>query len=175
MGRPFNKDGLTAKERHACEIRSEGMTQIDAYRLSHKDKSKDRGPLEDKAYRLFHKPAVITYLRELWDAKPLEEIITRQEWLGTILDDIQRCREAKNWNGLANLQRQAGQAIAALREGLVAVKDGADVDRELIAALAGEDPVKRKALTLLMGKHEVFETPHVVVDNTKPDEKKDKS
>lgn len=168
MGRPANKDGLTAKERHACELRAGGLTQVEAYRISHKAKEDSGRELHNKTYKLFRKPETKKYLRELWDAKPLEDILTRQEWLGMMLDLISLAVEKDKWGALPNLTRQAGQAVAALREGLVAVRDGGERDKELREALAGSDPQLKKALELIMGKHEVFGTPHVVVDNTKP-------
>ena len=82
-----------------------------------------------------------------------------------LLDDIQSAREAKNWPAVMNGKRMAGQAVTALRDSMVVVTDGAERDRELIAAIAGEDPKKRKALELLMGSDAVF-GPHLVADNT---------
>lgn len=163
--------GVNKKQVHACRLRADGYTQIDAYCLSHKvsagDKVENKGPIEDKAYKLFRKPKVKAYLRELLAAKTLEELLSRQEWILGLLDDIESAREAKNWPAVMNGQRMIGQAIAALREGLVAIKDGAERDREIIDALAGEDPKKRKALELLMGSDSVFPTPHLVSDTSK--------
>ena len=161
--------GINMKQMRACQLRSEGMTQIDAYCLSHKVKRGEGKVVENAAFRLFQKVEVREYLRQLWEAKPLEEIITRQDWIGTVLDDIQRCREAKNWNGVANLQRQVGLAIAALREGGGGVViDAPDRIREIIEAFAGEDSEQRKAIELITGKvgprGELFE-PTLVVDN----------
>ncbi len=168
MGRPANKDGLTANERRACELRSEGMTQVDAYCIAFKVKPEQRKSAIEAACRIFGKTAMKARLRQLWTDKPLETIITPQEWIAQTLDLLLEAREAKNWAAVANLNRQLGQAIAALREGFGGVGiDAAERDRELIEALAGEDPKKRKAIELLMGKHEVFDTPHLVSDNTK--------
>ena len=177
-----NKDDkprdVNKKQAHACALRADGYTQFDAYCLSHKvsadDKLENKGPIEDKAYKLFRKPKVKAYLRQLLAAKLLEDIISRQEWTLSLMDDIESAREAKNWPAVMNGQRMVGQAVAALREGLVAIKDPAERDREIIAALAGEDPEKRKALELLMGSGSVFGTPHVVVDNTKVQKQGDK-
>ena len=175
MGRPYNKDGLTANERRACELRSEGVTQIEAYLIAHKRKRGEGRTAENAAYLLFRKPQCTKYVDELWAAKPLEVIYTPQRWLGRTLDLLAKAEEAGNWPAVANLNRQAGQAVAALRESMTVVTDSAERDREIIAALAGEDPQKRKALELLMGSESVFETPHLVSDNTKTDEKKGNS
>ncbi len=168
MGRPANKDGLTAKERHACELRSEGLTQAEAYCISHKVKDTGGREVHDRAYRIFSKLASRTYLDELWTAKPLEVIYTPQRWLGRTLDLLAKAEEAKNWPAVANLNRQAGQAVTALRDSMTVVTDSAERDREIIAAIAGEDPEKRKALELLMGSDAVFEAPKLVVDNKSP-------
>ena len=174
MGRPHNKDGLTAKERLACEIRSEGETQVKAYCVSHKVKRDEGRVAENAAYKLFSKPESKKYLDELWAAKPLEVIYTPQRWLGRTLDLLAKAEEAKNWPAVANLNRQAGQAVTALRDSMTVVTDGAERDREIIEALAGEDPEKRKALELLMGSGSVFGTPHLVSDNTKAQKGGDK-
>lgn len=160
--RPANKHGLTAKERHACEIRSEGETQVKAYCISHKVKDHGDRTVHDRTYKIFSKPASKLYLDELWAAKPLEVIYTPQRWLGRTLDLLAKAEEAGNWPAVANLNRQAGQAVTALRDSMVVVSDGAERDRELIAAIAGDDPEKRKALELLMGSDSVFEPLHVV-------------
>ena len=168
MGRPANKDGLTAMERKACELRSEGVTQIEAYLISHKRKRGEGRTAENAAYKLFRKPKCREYLDKLWEGKPLEVIYTPQRWLGHTLDIQAKAEEAGNWPAAANLNRQAGQSVTALRDSMTVVQDGAERDRELIEAMAGKDPALQKALKLIMGSHEVFETPHVVVDNTKP-------
>ena len=165
--RPANIDGLTANERRACELRSEGVTQIEAYCISHKRKRGEGRGAENATYRLFSKPECTKYLDKLWAAKPLEDIYTPQRWLGRTLDLLAKAEEAGNWPAVANLNRQAGQAVTALRDSMTVVTDGAERDRELIDALAGEDPKKRKAIELLMDKHEVFDTPHLVSDTTK--------
>ena len=162
--RPANKHGLTANERHACEIRSEGETQVKAYCISHKVKRDEGRKAENAAYKLFSKPKAKKYLDELWAAKPLEVIYTPQRWLGRTLDLLAKAEEAGNWPAVANLNRQAGQAVTALRDSVTVVTDGAERDKELFAALAGEDPEKRKALELLMGSDAVF-GPKLVVDN----------
>ena len=136
MGRPHNKDGLTAKERHACELRSEGMTQIDAYCLSHKVKRGEGRSVENAAFKLFHKEKIREYLRQLWAGKPLEDIFTPQEWAGQTLDLLMEAREAGNWPAVANLNRQLGQAVTALRDSVTVVTDSAERDREIIEALA---------------------------------------
>ena len=163
-GRPPNKDGLSAKERHACQIRSEGETQVKAYCISHKVKDHGERTVHDRAYKLFSKPLCKVYLDELWNSKPLEVIYTPQRWLGHTLDLLAKAEDAENWPAVANLNKQAGQAVAALRDSMTVITDGAERDKEIIAAVAGEDPKRRKALELLMGKHEVFE-PTLVVDN----------
>ena len=170
MGRTPNKDGLTSKERYACELRSEGRTQVDAYCISHKVK-KGEGRIADNAsYLLFRKPKVTKYLDELWNSKPLEVIYTPQRWLGHTLDLLAKAEEAENWPAVTTLNKQAGQAVTALRDSMTVITDGAERDKEIIAAVAGEDPKRRKALELLMGKHEVFE-PTLVVDNKLPSDK----
>ena len=167
MARPPNKDGLTANERVACELRSEGVTQIEAYCISHKRKRDEGRTAENAAYLLFRKPECQKYLDKLWAAKPLEDIYTPQRWLGRTLDLLAKAEEAGNWPAVANLNRQAGQAVTALRDSLTVVTDGAERDKELIDAIAGEDKGKRKALALLMGSDSVFPTPHLVSDTTK--------
>ena len=166
--------GLYKKHMAACSLRAEGYTQFDAYCLSHKisdeDKSENRKGIEDKAYRLFQKPRVREYLRELLGKKTLEELQSRGEWLLSLLDDIQSAREAKNWPAVMNGKRMAGQAVAALRDSVTVITDGAERDKEIIAALAGENPTRRKQLEQIMGKHEVFE-PTLVVDNKLPSDK----
>ena len=167
--------GINMKQMRACELRADGYTQFNAYCLSHKvsdeDKSENKGPVEDKAYKLFKRPKVRAYLRELLAAKLMEDIISRQEWILSIVDDIDSAREAKNWPAVMNGQRQVGLAIAALREsGGGIVIDGAERDKEIIAALSGENPTRRKQLEQIMGKHEVFE-PTLVVDNKLPSDK----
>ena len=181
MGRP-KKDpnapteaetrGLYKKHMHACALRAKGYTQFDAYCDSHKvsdeDKVEKKGQTEDKVYKLFKRPRVRAYLRKLLAAKTLEDIISRAEWLLSLKDDIQSARDAKNWSAVMNGQRQAGLAIAALREGSGGDgKDAEERDREIREALAGMDPEKRKALELLMGSYDVFPTPHLVSDTTK--------
>ena len=146
-----------------------------AYCISHKIKRGEGRTEENAAFKLFSKPQCKKYLDDLWAAKPLETIYSPQRWLGKTLDLLAKAEEAGNWPAVVQLNRQAGQAVTALRDSMTVISDTAERDREIIDAVAGEDPVKRKALALLMGKHEVFETPHVVVDNTKPGEKKDKS
>ena len=189
MGRP-KKDkgapteaetlGIYRKHMRACTLRAEGYTQIDAYCISHKitdeDKAANKGSIEDRAYNLFHKPKVRTYLRSLLASKTLEEIVSRAEWLISLQDDIERARQAKNHNAVMNGLRMVGQAVAALREGLVAVKDDGERVKEIIEAFAGEGPEKRKAIEFIIGKVApdggIFETPHLVSDNTKGDKKK---
>ena len=166
--------GLNKKQLHACALRSEGMTQIDAYCLSHKVKRGEGREEGNAAYKLFHKPKVRQYLDKLWGEKPLEVIYTPQRWLGRTLDLLAKAEEAENWAAVANLNRQAGQAVTALRDSVTVVTDTAERDREIIAAIAGDDPKKRKALELLMGSDAVFGTPRVVVDNTKRGETENK-
>ncbi len=162
--------GLNMKQMHACQLRSEGMTQIDAYCLSHKVKRGEGRIVENAAFVLFHRPKVIKYLDELWNSKPLEVIYTPQRWLGHTLDLLAKAEEAENWPAVTTLNKQAGQAVTALRDSMTVITDGAERDKEIIAAVAGEDPKRRKALELLMGKHEVFE-PTLVVDNKLPSDK----
>lgn len=163
--------GINMKQAHACTLRADGYTQFDAYCLSHKvsaeDKTENRKGTEDKTYRLFQKPRVREYLRELLAKKTLESILARAEWLLGLLDDIQSAREAKNWPAVMNGQRMAGQAVTALRDSVTVVSDTAERDREIIAAIAGDDPKKRKAIELLMGSGAVFEPLHLVSDTTK--------
>ncbi len=164
--------GINMKEMRACALRAKGYTQFDAYCLSHKvsaeDKSENRKGIEDKTYRLFQKPRVREYLRELLAKKTLEDILSRAEWLLGLLDDIQSAREAKNWAAVMNGKRMAGQAVAALRESVAVVTDGAERIREIIEAFAGDNPERRKAIELITGKvgphGEIFE-PKLVVDN----------
>ena len=167
MGRPHNKDGLTAMERGACQLRSEGVTQIEAYCISHKRKRGEGRTEENAAYKLFSKPECTKYLDKLWAAKPLEDIYTPQRWLGRTLDLLAKAEEAGNWPAVANLNRQAGQAVTALRESMTVVTDGADRDKEIIAAFAGQSPEVQKLVKLALGSHEVFPTPHLVSDTTK--------
>ena len=187
MGRP-KKDpsapteaetiGLYKKHVRACTLRAKGYTQFDAYCDSHKvsdeDKVEDKGRIEDKVYKLFKRPRVRAYLKELLAAKTLEDIISRAEWLLSLKDDIQSAREAENWAAVMNGQRQAGQAVAALREGLVEVKDDAARVREIIEAFSGDDPERRKLIEGIMGKAgpdgEVF-APTLVIDNKKASDK----
>ena len=154
-------------EREACKLRSEGVTQIEAYCISHKRKRDESRQAENAAYQLFRKPQCVKYLDKLWAAKPLEDIYTPQRWLGRTLDLLAKAEEAGNWPAVANLNRQAGQAVTALRDSVTVVQDGAARDKELIDLVAGEDEGKRKALALLMGSHEVFGPLHVVSDSTK--------
>ncbi len=169
----FKTHGLYGKQMRACILRADGYTQFEAYCASYKvsdqDKVENRKGVEDKTYRLFKKPRVREYLRGLLGKKTLEDIQSRGEWLLSLLDDIQSAREAKNWPAVMNGKRMAGQAVTALRDSVTVVTDSAERDREIIAAIAGEDPKKRKALELLMGSGAVFEPLHVVSDNTKPE------
>ena len=167
MPRPPNKDGLTAMEREACRLRSEGVTQIEAYLIAHKRKRGEGRTAEKASYKLFSKPECRVYLDKLWEAKPLEAIYSPQRWLGRTLDIQDMAVEAKSWAAAASLNRQAGQAVTALRDSMEIVTDGAARDKELIDLVAGEDEGRRKALALLMGSHEVFEPLHVVSDTTK--------
>lgn len=167
----FKTHGLYKKQIRACVLRASGMTQIEAYCQSHKvspeDKAANKGQIEDRVYRFFQKPKVKTYLRQLLAAKLLEDILSRQEWILSLIDDIESARDAKSWPAVMNGQRMVGQALAALREGFVAVKDSAERDKEIIEALAGESTERRKALELIMGSDAVFDPPHLVSDNTK--------
>ena len=167
--------GLNKRQIKACVLRAQCMSQADAYDATHPDKGRTRKTTVEKASRLFTQDNAKAMIRDLLSSVKIEALMSREEWFLSLQDDLATARELQNMPAVANLQRQAGQATGGLKDSVVLETDGAVKDRELIEASTSLPPELREWLLREMGKHDVFGTPHVVVDNTKPSEKKGNS
>ena len=159
--------GLNAKQIAACGLWCRGKSKVDAYLISHEIKNPNRKTVTENARRLFERTGMGLCIDDLLAAVKLEEIISQGKWLRGVVEGAEIIFQKGNYAAWANVQRLIGQATGGLKDTVVVEADGAARDRDLIEAASGLDPELKRLIRRKMGSHDVFETPHLVIDTTK--------
>ncbi len=155
-----DQDGLTPEEAKACLYRAQGLSQSSAYRQAFNKPQAKPKTINEKACRLFAKPATQARVRELLKAQKLQDMVSIGEWGDMTLDKIMKAEEAGNWNAVMQGIRLLGQGLGALKDSVALTVEQRTDDADLLKQLAGDDPAKLAALQTILGAPEGFDTRH---------------
>ncbi len=155
-----DEGGLTPPEAKACLYRAQNMTQSDAYRKAFNKPRASAKTINEKACRLFAKPAVQARLRELLNASKLADIESLGEASQKLLEDTEAARQDGNHNAVMGFTRIKMQMHGALKDAVSLSVEQRQDDATLIDQLAGDDPAKAAALRQVLGAADGFNTRH---------------
>ncbi len=155
-----DQDGLTPAEAKACLYRAQGLSQSDAYRRAFNKPQAKPKTINEKACRLFAKPAVEARVRELLSASKLADIESLGEASQKLLEDTEAARQDGNHNAVMGFTRIKMQMHGALKDAVSLSVEQRQDDATLIDQLAGDDPAKAAALAKVLGAPEGFDTRH---------------
>ena len=166
-------DGLTVKQGKFAALVARGLNYSDAYAQVFQYKRMSQKTVNEKASRLAADGKVRARIRAILEEARVADVDDAAVAFNDLLRHLRKAEEVENWTAVASFDRLRLQHHGLLKAD-VPVDTGAVRDRELIAALAGEDPEKLAALRLIMGSDEVFvrpedegfDTPQLVVDNS---------
>ncbi len=152
-----DQDGLTPEEAKACLYRAQGLSQSAAYRLAFNKPQAKPKTINEKACRLFAKPATQARVSELLSASKLADLESLGEASQKLLEDIDAARERGNDNAVMGFTRIKMQIHGVLKDAVsLSVEQRAD-DNTLLEQLAGGDPAKLAALQTVLGAKEGFD------------------
>ncbi len=152
-----DQDGLTQPEAKACLYRAQNMTQSDAYRKAFNKPRASAKTINEKACRLFAKPATQARITELLDAAKPQDILSVGRWMDQLVLDVETARVAENHNAVMNGTRLLGQALGTLRDSVSLSVEARTDDDTLLDQLSAGDPAKAAALRQVLGAAEGFE------------------
>ena len=152
-----DEDGLTPHEAKASLYRAQGMSQSDAYRKAFNKPRASAKTINEKACRLFAKPAVQARVRELLKASKLQDMVSIGEWGDMTLDKIMKAENSGNWNAVMQGLRLLGQGLGALKDTVSMTVEERTSDADLIERLAGGDAAKATALQRILGVKDSFD------------------
>ncbi len=151
-----DQDGLTPEEAKVCLYRAQGSSQSDAYRRAFNKPQAKPKTINEKACRLFAKPATQARVVELLKASKVQDIISVGEWGQMVLEGVEKARADDNMTAFFNGTRQLGQAVGALKDSVALTVEQRTSDADLIERLAGDDPAKIAALRQVLGAPDTF-------------------
>ena len=152
-----DQDGLTPEEAKACLYRAQGLSQSDAYRRAFNKPQAKPKTINEKACRLFARPATQARVSELLSASKLADLESLGEASQKLLEDIDAARERGNDNAVMGFTRIKIQIHGVLKDTVsLSVEQRAD-DATLIDQLSAGDPAKAAALRQVLGAAEGFE------------------
>ncbi len=156
-----DQGGLTPQEAQACVYRATGLSQSAAYRRAFNVKRIKPETVWNKASKLFSRSEVQARVRELLSAAKVQDLLSVGQWGEMVLEGARDAREAENWPAFANLTRQLGQAVGALKDNVNMTIEARQDDATLIDQLSGDDPATAAALRQVLGAADSFgETRH---------------
>ncbi len=156
-----DQDGLTPEEATACLYRAQGLSQSEAYRRAFNQPQAKPKTINEKACRLFAKPAVQARVSELLSASKLADLESLGEASQKLLEDIDAARERGNDNAVMGFTRIKMQMHGALKDAVSLSVEQRTDDATLIDQLAGDDLAKAAALAKVLGAPDTFgETRH---------------
>ena len=156
-----DQDGLTPEEAKACLYRAQGLSQSDAYRRAFNKPQAKPKTINEKACRLFAKPAVEARVRELLSASKLADIESLGEASQKLLEDTEAARQDGNHNAVMGFTRIKMQMHGALKDAVSLSVEQRTDDDTLLEQLAGGDPAKLAAARVILGAKDGFdETRH---------------
>ena len=151
-----DQDGLTPREAKACLYRVQNMTQSDAYRKAFNKPRASAKTVNEKACRLFARPATQAWVRDLLQAAKVQDLLSAGAWLDQLKADVATARADGNHNAVMNGTRLLGQALGVLKDTVnVSVEQRAS-DSELIDQLAKDDPNLAAAFRKSLGAADTF-------------------
>ncbi len=151
MSKRVELDGLTPQEAQACVYRAQGLSQSDAYRRAFNKPQAKPKTINEKACRLFARPATQARVSELLRAAKVQDIISVGEWGQMVLEGVEKARAGDNMTAFFNGTRQLGQAVGALKDNIALTVEQRTSDADLIDQLAGDDPATAAALRQVLG------------------------
>ena len=157
MSKRVELDGLTPQEAQACVYRAQGWSQSDAYRRAFSKPQAKPKTINEKACRLFARPATQARVSELLRAAKVADIISVGEWGQMVLEGVEKARVDGNMTAFFNGTRQLGQAVGALKDNVALTVEQRTDDATLIDQLAAGDPVKLAALQTVLGAKDTFD------------------
>ena len=157
MSKRVELDGLTPQEAQACVYRAQGLSQSDAYRRAFNKPQAKPKTINEKACRLFARPATQARVSELLRAAKVQDIISVGEWGQMVLEGVEKSRADGNMTAFFNGTRQLGQAVGALKDNVALTVEQRTDDKALLDQLAGGDPVKSAALQTVLGARDSFD------------------
>ena len=152
-----DQDGLTPEEAKACLYRAQGLSQSDAYRRAFNKPQAKPKTINEKACRLFAKPATQARVSELLKASKVQDIISVGEWGQMVLEGVEKARADNNMTAFFNGTRQLGQAVGALKDNVALTVEQRTDDDTLIEQFAGGDPAKLAVLRTMLGAKDTFD------------------
>ncbi len=155
-----DQDGLTPGEAKACLYRAQGLSQSDAYRRAFNKPQAKPKTINEKACRLFAKPATQARVSELLKASKVQDIISVGEWGQMVLEGVEKARTDNNMTAFFNGTRQLGQAVGALKDNVALTVEQRTSDADLIEQLSGGDVTKASVLRTILGAPDGFDTRH---------------
>ena len=155
-----DQDNLTPEEARACLYRAQGLSQSDAYRRALNKLQAKPKTINEKAFRLFAKPATQARVRELLSASKLADLESLGEASQALLEDIDAARERGNDNAVMGFTRIKMQMHGALKDAVSLSVEQRTDDATLIEQLSGGDVKKAAALRTVLGAPEGFDTRH---------------
>ncbi len=152
-----DQDGLTPEEAKACLYRAQGLSQSDAYRRAFNKPQAKPKTINEKACRLFARPAVQARVSDLLSASKLADLESLGEASQKLLEDIDAARERGNDNAVMGFTRIKMQMHGALKDAVSLSVEQRTDDATLIDQLSAGDPTKAAALRQVLGAPEGFE------------------
>ncbi len=150
-------DGLTPEEAKACLYRAQGLSQSDAYRRAFNKPQAKPKTINEKACRLFARPATQARVSDLLSASKLADLENLGEASQKLLEDIDAARERGNDNAVMGFTRIKMQMHGALKDAMSLSIEQRTDDATLIDQLSAGDPAKAAALRQVLGAAEGFE------------------
>jgi hypothetical protein len=167
-----NKHGLTAKQdAFAVNYACKGMTKADAYRLAYNTTNMKDKQVYEEACKLSKHPKVTQRANELLDEMQVDDIVSAQKILRSMLDTAESAAET----GQLGVAMQANDRLmrhkALLTDRVLTSREGPGLDDDIVKTLAQGDPRKERQLRAIIGSDDVFAPLEVVEDDiTEPDE-----
>ena len=146
-----DQDGLTPEEAKASLYRALGLSQSYAYRRAFRKPQAKPKTINEKACRLFAKPATQARVSELLKASKVQDIISVGEWGQMVLEGVEKARDDNNMTAFFNGTRQLGQAVGALQGDVNLTMEARASDKTLLEQMAGKDKAKLALAREMLG------------------------
>jgi hypothetical protein len=157
MAATRNEHGLTAKqERFAVLYATQGISKSEAYRRVYNTKAEGNA-LWVAACQLSQKPKVAIRIGQILAGMRVQDIVSGQQIVRGVLDDLEGARRAKNWTAAASLNDKLLKFQGLMTDRVAITDERAASDDDLVAYLAKGDEAKAAMVRQILGSADEFD------------------
>ena len=155
-------DGLTVKQAQFAQLISKGWTGADAYRQAYDASGMKPESIWQEAARTRAIPHVAARIKDLLSQARLQDLDSIGQAIQRSLELCQEAREHRNYSAAAKVNADLLKMHGLLRDTLVVQWEQGLSDDQLLARLAGNDPVRLEAARALLRAPDSFDDPTII-------------